>query len=90
MDQMQIQPAELRGTAEQFDLAKKDLAAILERLDTATGSLESKWSGASQQTFYKQYAELRQYMGGFSLLLGQISLELNAMVDHFEELDSKP
>ena len=87
MSEMMIQPDSLRGGAEQFDLAGKDLDEILKRLDGVTGGLKEEWAGVSQQVFYKQYAELRQYMEAFTLLMGQISLEMNAMAERFEKAD---
>lgn len=87
MDQLLIQPDELRKAAQEFTQASKDTAATLKRLDDATGELESKWAGVSQQVFYKQYTELRQYMAGFSALLTNIAREMNAMAERFEDAD---
>lgn len=88
-EEMMIQPDDLRGAAEQFDLAGKDLDGILKRLDETTGGLQDKWAGVSQQVFYKQYGELRQYMEGFAILLGHISVEMKAMAERFDKADSE-
>ena len=87
MSEMQIQPDELRQSAEEFNKAGKETQAILKRLDDSTGELEKKWAGAAQQIFFKQYKDLRQYMEAFSVLLGNVSLEMQAMADRYEKAD---
>jgi WXG100 family type VII secretion target len=87
MSDMLIQPDELNGAAEQFDQASKNLEEIVSKLDETTANLKDKWEAASQQVFFKQYSELRQYMDGMRLLLGHISLEMKAMAERFEQAD---
>jgi len=82
-----IQPDSLRGAAEQFNQAGKDLEGILKRLDETTNELKTQWEAASQQVFYKQYGELHQYMEGMKILVGHISLEMQAMAERFEKAD---
>jgi WXG100 family type VII secretion target len=87
MSDLLIQPEMLTGAAEQFDQAGKDLQGILAKLDETTGGLKDQWEGAAQQVFYKQYVELRQYMEGFTILLGHISIEMNAMAERYDKAD---
>ena len=87
MSDLLIQPETLIGAAEEFDQAGKDLLAILKKLDETTGNLKDEWEGAAQQVFYKQYLELRQYMEGFTILLGNISTEMSAMAERYDKAD---
>lgn len=87
MSDMLIQPDELNGAAEQFEQAGKNLEEIVSKLDETTANLKDKWEAASQQIFFKQYTELRQYLDGMRLLLGHISLEMKAMAERFEQAD---
>ena len=87
MSEMIIQPDELRHAAEEFTRAGKDLEKVLKNLDDTTGNLKEHWRAASQQVFYKQFNEMRQYMEGMKILLDHISLEMQSMAEHFEEAD---
>jgi len=87
MGDLIIQPEELQKSAQAFKKASKDTSAILKKLDETTSSLENKWSGVTQQTFYKQYRELRQYMEGFAAMMTNIAQEMQAMADRFEKAD---
>lgn len=87
MSETTIQPDDMRGAAEEFNTAEKELAAVLKRLDTATGTLKGKWEGTSQQSFYKEYENLRKYMEAFGVLLTHISSEMIAMAERFEDAD---
>jgi len=87
MTDLLIQPEELYKSAQDFIKASKDTQAIIKRLDQSTNGLEKKWTGVSQQLFFKQYQELRQYMQGFSELMKNISREMQAMAARFEKAD---
>ena len=87
MAEMTILPSDLRGAAEKFDQAGKDLAGILKTLDETTTDLKDKWEAASKQVFYKQYGEIRQYMEGMKILMGHVSKEMQAMAERFEKAD---
>lgn len=87
MTELLIQPDELRKSADEFSRAGKEIQAILTRLNDTTGELEKNWAGASQQIFFKQYLELRQYLEGFAGLLSNIQLEMQAMADRYESID---
>lgn len=87
MSDITLQPDQLRQAADVFSGAGKDTQAILKKLDDATSELEKHWDGVNQQVFYKQYRELRQYMQGFSGLLANISTEMQAMAQRFEDAD---
>ena len=89
MADMLIQPDELRKAAAEFIHAGRDTTDILKRLDDTTSELEKQWAGATQQVFFKQYRDLRGYMEGFSALMENISREMNAMAERFEEEDRK-
>ena len=87
MNNLLIEPKMLENASEEFKQAGVDLQEILKKLDETTGGLKDQWEGAAQQTFYKQYKELRQYMEGFSILLGHISTEMNAMAERYSKAD---
>jgi len=87
MNEMMLHPDEMRAAAAEFDNARKDLSIITKRLDETTAELKSKWEGAAQQIFYKEYAALRQEMGGIDLLINQISIEMKAIAERFEKAD---
>jgi WXG100 family type VII secretion target len=87
MAEMTIQPNDLRGAAEKFDQAGKDLDEILKTLDETTTDLKTKWEAASKQVFYKQYGEIRQYMEGMKFLITHVSKEMQAMAERFDKAD---
>lgn len=87
MNDMSLHTDELRQGAEEFSQAGKELQEIVKHLDETTQALERKWSGASQQVFYQQYGELRQYVDGFTVLLANISKEMHAIAERFEKAD---
>ena len=88
MSELMIESEELVKASEQFTAAGKDLQQILKNLDDTTGNVKDKWEGAAKQVFFKEYLELRQYMEGFSILLGQISKEMFAMAERYDKADS--
>jgi WXG100 family type VII secretion target len=87
MSEMTVEPDELRKVAAEFIQAGKDTDAMLKKLDDATSELEKKWAGASQQTFFKQYKDLRVYLEAFSGIMGNINMEMLAMADRYEQAD---
>ena len=87
MADLLIQPEELYKAAQEFLKASKELQAINKRLSESTGELEKKWAGASRQVFYKRSEELKHYMEGMSVLMKNISQEMQAMAERFEHAD---
>jgi len=87
MSDLIIQPEELHKSALAFRKASKETLTILKKLDATTSDLENKWSGVTQQTFYKQYRELHQYMEGFAAIMTNVAQEMQAMADRFEKAD---
>ncbi len=88
MSELLLEPDELRKAAGTFNESKNSLAELTKKLDETTKALETKWVGVSQEVFFKQYKELRQYLEGFGLILGNISREMEAMADRFEQADN--
>jgi WXG100 family type VII secretion target len=87
MSEFAVQPDELRRSAGDFDQAGKDIAEVIKKLDDSTGELEKKWEGASRQVFFKQYKQMRGYIEAISSLMANISTEMKAMADRYEEAD---
>ena len=87
MSEINLNPNELRAASVKFREAGKTFQTTLEELDKVTGELKSKWSGASQQVFYKQYSEMRNYIEGFTTISENIAKEMQAMADHIEKID---
>lgn len=87
MNGLLIQPEELYKSAREFIEAGKETQAIIKRLDEATDNLENKWAGVTQQVFYEQYRELRQYMEGFAAMMTNVAQEMQAMAERFEKAD---
>ena len=84
---LSLEPDKLIAAAEDFKDSGKSLNEIVEKLDLTTMNLKADWEGASQQIFYKQYTEIRQYLQGFASILEDISDELKAMVERYSEAD---
>lgn len=84
---MRILTEQLQETAAAFSLASRDSQEIMKRLEDAMAGLESKWSGATQQGFHKNYRDWQQYMGGMAALLKTIAHELEAMADRYQVAD---
>jgi len=89
MPELLLSPNDLHSAAEEFSKAHKELQTILERLSDTMASLEDKWSGTSQQMFYKYYTEWQTHIEGFNHLLDVAAKEMHAMADRFEHLDKK-
>ena len=87
MAELVISSEDLHRAAREFAQASKDSQAVIKRLEKATGVLEEKWSGVTQEMFYKHYREWRSQMGGFAILLNGISQQLNAIADRFDQAD---
>lgn len=82
-----VQPEKLISAATDFEDSGKSITEIIEKLDLTTGNLKEDWEGVSQQIFYKQYKEIRQYMQAFAGILDEISDELKAMVERYSDAD---
>jgi WXG100 family type VII secretion target len=89
MSEILIHGDDLQQAASQFKSAGKKIATSQKDLDDAISSLEKKWSGASQQIFYRKYKDLHQAMEGMSALMNNIANELVAMADHMSNIDTK-
>ena len=87
MTEILIQPNDLGDTAKQFSEASTGIQTIMKNLDDSTEKLEKQWRGATQQTFYKQYKDLHNYLDAFSAMAANIAREMNALADRFEKLD---
>ena len=87
MPELLISPSDLHHAADEFSKANKETWAIIKRLGGTTSALEDKWSGASQQMFYKYYEEWVQNIEGFNHLLSVIVEEMHAMAEKFENID---
>lgn len=89
MPELLLSPRDLHLAAEEFAKAHEEIQAILERLAATVVSLEDKWSGTSQQMFYKYYTEWQEHIEGFNHLLDVVTKEMHAMADRFEHLDNE-
>jgi WXG100 family type VII secretion target len=87
MPELLISPNDLHHAAEEFSKANKETQAIIKRLGETTSVLEDKWSGTSQQMFYKYYEEWIQHIEGFNHLLSVSAEEMHAMADRFERIE---
>jgi WXG100 family type VII secretion target len=87
MPELLISPNDLHHAAEEFSKAHKETQALIKRLDGTTSALEDKWSGTSQQMFYKYYEEWVQHIEGFNHLLSIIADEMHAMAERYERID---
>lgn len=87
MSEITLNPDDLRGASTKFVEAGKTFLTTVEELDKVTGDLKSKWSGAAQQVFFKQYEEMRGVVEGFAALSENIAREMQAMAEHIEKID---
>ena len=87
MPELLISPNDLHHAADEFSKAHKETQALIKRLGETTTALEDKWSGASQQMFYKYYKDWMQNIEGPNHLLSVISEEMHAMAERFENID---
>jgi len=87
MTEIGLDPNDLRAAALKFEEAGKSFQTTLENLDKSTADLKNKWSGASQQVFYKQYEEMHGFMESLTALSENIAREMQAMADHIEKID---
>jgi len=88
MTTLQIHPAEILAAAGELGEASRESQATLARVDKAMTALETKWAGASRQSFYKNYSDWRIAMGGIASLLKQVSREMILMAEEFQKADS--
>jgi WXG100 family type VII secretion target len=88
-NQIIIPTEELRLTAKEFKQASKESKQLVKRLQSAIESLHDQWDSASQQVFYKSYQDWRHHIEGFTVLLDEISKEMLAIAERFEENDKK-
>ena len=88
MAELTIDPEKLVAAAADFEESGKSLTRVIESLDLTTTTLKEDWEGASQQLFYKQYTEIRQYLQGFAGLLDDISTEMKAMAERYGDADN--
>lgn len=87
MDDLMIAPEEIHLAAKSFHQASKDTRRIAEDLAKAIETLQVKWQGASQQLFFQDYKEWENHALGYSGLLANIALQLDAIADRFERAD---
>jgi WXG100 family type VII secretion target len=88
MTSLKVRVEDLHVAAKEFGEASKESQATLLRMEKAMTTLESKWSGASQQVFYREYKEVKTVMGGMAILLKQIARELTVLADEYKRADS--
>ncbi|NLB70855.1 MAG: WXG100 family type VII secretion target [Chloroflexi bacterium] len=88
MAELTIAPEKLVAAAADFEESGKSLTRVIESLDLTTTTLKEDWEGASQQLFYKQYTDIRQYLQGFAGLLDDISTEMKAMAERYGNADN--
>ncbi len=88
MNDIMIAPDELRRAAHAFAQANKDSQAIMEKLEKAMAELEGKWGGVTQQMFFKNYKDWRQYMGSLVVLLNNTAGDMQAIAERFEKADA--
>jgi WXG100 family type VII secretion target len=89
MTEILIHGEELQKAAQRFRSVSKTTDGSIAELDETIHALETKWSGAAQQTFYKRYKDLHQALEGISLLMTNIANEMNLMADRMKEIDIK-
>ncbi|NMB90804.1 MAG: WXG100 family type VII secretion target, partial [Chloroflexi bacterium] len=80
---------ELQQAAAQFVHSSDNLAASMKELDAAISALERKWSGSTQQVFYRKYKDLHLAMEGMMGLMNNIALEMNTMADRMQHIDNR-
>jgi WXG100 family type VII secretion target len=87
MSEILIHGDDLQQAAGKFISASGSVQATLKELDDTVTALEKKWSGSTQQVFYRKYKDLHQAMEGMSALMKNIALEITAMADRMGEID---
>jgi len=87
MEEISCAPEDLFAASEAFREAGTDCLAIMDRLNVVVEGLESQWSGAAQQSFYKSHVEWNLHMNGLATLLKSISTEMEALGQRFADLD---
>ena len=87
MSEILIHGDDLQQAAGKFISASGSVQATLKELDDTVTALEKKWSGSTQQVFYRKYKDLHQAMEGMSALMKNIALEMSTMADRMSEID---
>ena len=88
MAEILIHGDDLQQAAGQFKNASSNIKVSMKDLDKAISLLEKKWSGSTQQVFYRKYKDLHQAMEGLSALMNNIALEMSTMVERMNDIDS--
>jgi WXG100 family type VII secretion target len=89
MSEILIHKEDLQQTASQFKNASSNILASMNELDNAISLLERKWSGSTQQIFYRKYKDLHQAMEGMNALMNNIAKEMNTMADRMNKIDTQ-
>ena len=88
LEYIEVPPSELHMAADEFLAAGDAMRTLVERLDKTAHGLETRWAGAPQQVFYREYLQLREVMGGMTSLLVLVGEELQAIAQRFLNADS--
>lgn len=88
MTEILIHGDDLQQAAGQFKKAGSNMQASMQDLDNTISLLERKWSGSTQQVFYRKYKDLHQAMEGMSALMNNIAGEMVAMSERMSKIDS--
>lgn len=88
MTEILIHRDDLQQAAGQFKHASSNMQVSMKDLDNAISLLERKWSGSTQQVFYRKYKDLHQAMEGLSALMNNIALDMSTMAERMNAIDS--
>ena len=88
MAEILIHGDDLQQAAGQFKQAGSNMQASMKDLDKTISVLEKKWSGSTQQVFYRKYKDLHQAMEGMSALMNNIALEMSTMAERMKDIDN--
>jgi WXG100 family type VII secretion target len=78
---------DLRQLATEFGRAGQVSHETLARLERSLTALEKKWSGATQEAFYRQFESLRPQMARLGVHLQLVAQQVEALVQKFESAD---
>jgi WXG100 family type VII secretion target len=89
MEELIVPSDDLHLVAKEFSKASKESQEIIDRLEKVTKQLEEKWSGATQQVFYKHYKDWQAHMRIYATFLKEIAQELYGLAERFEQIDNQ-
>lgn len=87
MAQIRITPEGMRTRAGEYRTEEENLDAMITRLNTLMGNLQSEWEGSASDAYAQRYTDLKSGFESARDLLGEIATALDSVAEAMEELD---